>query len=71
MAATGFKGNYAEFADKRLDGTVLVGDYRSEPAMDTYLFAQSATTYSVLRLASMSFNDKVYAVRTIADAAGI
>lgn len=38
-------------------------NYASEAALDARLAAINATSYSAARLATMTFNDKVYAVR--------
>lgn len=43
-------------------------NYASEAALDARLTAISATTYTAARLASMTTNDKVYAVRLNDDA---
>jgi hypothetical protein len=61
-------GNYAEFVDKRGPGSTLTGDYRLEATMNTTL---TGAGYTTAQLASMTINDKVYAVRLISDAASI
>jgi hypothetical protein len=45
----------------------LNGDYRDEATLDTALIAASVTTYTAAVLASMTINDKIYALRMFAD----
>jgi hypothetical protein len=67
--------NSVGFVDKRHVGStvpvIVEADYRSEAAMDAILTAADGTLYSAANLLHLTLNDKVYAVRTIADAAGI
>lgn len=46
-------------------------NYASESAMDTRLAAISGTAYSAANLSNMTLNDKVFALRTHDDSAGI
>ncbi len=46
-------------------------NYASEAALDARLTAISATTYSAANLSNMTLNDKIFAVRTNDDSAGI
>lgn len=46
-------------------------NYVSEAAMDARLTAVNATYYTATRLRSLTYNDKVAAVRAADDAAGI
>lgn len=70
-------GNRIGFVDKRRTPnaqTSPVGtpaNYANEAAMDTRLAAINGTYYTAARLAGMTHNDKVYAIRLSDDAAGI
>lgn len=74
-------GNIVGFVDARestaaasannADQVATVQNYSDEAALDARLTAISATTYTPARLASMTHNDKVYAVRSTDDAASI
>jgi uncharacterized protein YbcC (UPF0753/DUF2309 family) len=45
----------------------LNGDYRDEATLDAALIAAAAGTYNATVLASMTTNDKIYALRIYAD----
>lgn len=63
----------AQFTDplhKGESNSILNGDYRYESALDATLVARDATYYNEKRLAQMSVNDKVYAVRIIEEVSG-
>lgn len=66
------------FVDKRLSGgqtnTTPLGtpnNYSSESALDTRLAAAQPATFTAAVLRQMTPNDKVYALRTLDDSAGI
>jgi hypothetical protein len=67
--------NSVGFVDSRHVGStvpvIVEADYRSEATLDAILTAADGTYYSADNLKLLTLNDKVYAVRTIADAAGI
>jgi hypothetical protein len=50
---------------------IVEADYRSEATLDTALGTANSGYYTAACLAQMTLNDKIYAMRTIADAAGI
>lgn len=58
------------FTDARFTGSStssVVGDYRDENKLDTALAAAQPSTYTAGVLATMTTNDKVYAVRMLSD----
>lgn len=60
--------------DKRHAGstaTVLADKYRDEASLDSALTTANSGYYTAAMLKTMNLNDKIYAVRTIHDAAGI
>lgn len=66
------------FVDKRRasgqTNTSPVGtpaNYATESALDTRLAAAAASTYTAAVLRCMTTNDKIYALRTLDDSAGI
>lgn len=66
------------FVDKRRSDTptntnplATPANYASESAMDTRLTAIDATAYSAANLRAMTQNDKVFALRSHDDSAGI
>jgi hypothetical protein len=63
----------AQFVDARNVGAiidVLAGDYTTETAMDVELATANAAYYTAARLATMSINDKIFALRNAVDGAG-
>ena len=52
------------------DETILNGDYHQESSLDASLTARDSTYYNAKRLAQMSMNDKIYAVRIIEEVSG-
>jgi hypothetical protein len=70
-------GNAIGVTDKRATQGVATqpiatpANYASEAALDARLTAISGTTYTAAVLRRMTFNDKVFAVRSADDAAGI
>ena len=69
-------GNAPGFVDKRQDqndtaDSITAANYADEAALDTRLAAADAATYTAAYLAKMTHNDKVYALRTLDDAASI
>ena len=69
-------GNAPGFVDKRQTqasaaDSVTAADYADQTALDTALAAAAAGTYTAAYLAKMTFNDKVYALRTLSDPTSI
>jgi hypothetical protein len=77
MASYVDKDEAGGFVDKRRGrgqaASVLAtaGNYASDGAMETRLAAANGTYFTAARLNQMTANDKIYALRTIDDAAGI
>ena len=62
-----------QFTDARLVGsstTVLTSTYKDENTLDALLVTANAAYYTAAVLATMTVNDKIFAVRSHNDAAG-
>lgn len=67
----GFVDKRRSSAQTNTNPLATPANYASESAMDTRLAAISATAYSAANLSNMTQNDKIFALRTNDDSAGL